>query len=105
MRSFSSTARTTSGGVAVDHHLDAHLEKRHRRLPVVECQKAFLAGDAGDFHDFFDQLFGGRQLELEGLGRDLDGAQKLLQGELRQHHEQAATENNQDTGRADEHAG
>jgi len=91
------------GRVAIDHHLDAHFEKRDLGVVAVERQEAILARHARDFQDLLDQRFGDRQLELEGLDGDFEGPQKLLQAELGQHHEHAATDHNQHEHAAADH--
>lgn len=92
------------GRVAIDHHLDAHFEKRDLGVVAVERQEAILARHARDFQDLLDQRFGDRQLELEGLDGDFEGPQKLLQAELGQHHEHAAADHDQYRGRVEKTA-
>ncbi len=87
------------GGVAIDHHLDARFKQSHLGVVAVERQKALFTGNARDLHDLFNQGVGGGQLELEGLDRHLERAQKLLQAELGQHHEDAAANHDQHRGR------
>ena len=93
------------GRVAIDHHLDAHFEKRDLGVVAIERQKAVFARHARDFHDLLDQGVGGRQLEFKGFDGDLEGAQKLLQAKLGQHHEHAATDHNQHRSRIEKAAG
>jgi len=61
------------GRVAIDHHLDAHFEKRDLGVVAVERQKTVFARDARDFENLFDQGVGGGQLELESLDGNLEG--------------------------------
>ena len=92
------------GRVAIDHHLDAHFEKRDLGVVAVERQKTVFARDARDFENLFDQGVGGGQLELESLDGNLEGPQKLLQAKLGQHHEHAATDHDQYRGRVEKTA-
>ncbi len=81
--------------VAVDKHLDALVEELVIDLLVLQGEHALLARDIGEADDLLDQLLRAVQLEDEGPGGDLEGAEELGDGKLDHHHQEGAAKHDQ----------
>ena len=81
--------------LTVHQHLYTLSQERAADLSILQPKNALFAGHVGDIHQLFNAGLGFRQLELEGPGGRFEGAKKLGDAELGQHHEHGATHDNQ----------